>query len=334
MHPFSNRLLALLITALVVTLFSCGVKSPPKTPEYPAPSSPENMSIRVRGECVEMSWLAPKVKDEMDALAVRYEVLRAIKSEDTEVPAFFVLTRTSETSYRDCSLPDSSNVVYQVRGISGEDRRGKNSKSYSISNVKALDGPENLKASSGDRFIELSWQIPENMPPNSGVNIYRSLDPDTMPWRPVNQEPIVAYNFADGPLINGTKYFYEVRSVIVSPGSAIVESGLAQTVSAIPNDKIPPLRPHGIAAAWVTGGVQINWLSNHEDDLAGYIVYRRRSGLGSFKPLNQNPINENIYLDLSAKKGFEYEYSVTAIDNSTPPNQSPRSESASVYIEP
>ncbi len=334
MRRFSNKYMALFFAAFAITISSCGIKAPPRPPEYPSPAPPENVNIRARGECVEMSWLAAKVKDEMDAGAVRYEVLRAIKSGDAEVPAFFVLARTGETSYKDCTLPVSANAVYQVRGISGEDRRGDKSKSFHTKNIGALEGPVNLKASSGDRFIELSWQTPEGMPSNSGTNIYRSLDPDAMPWRPVNQVPVMTEKFADGPLENGVTYYYEVRSAVASPGNAIFESGTVSKISAAPNDKIPPGRTQGIAAAWVANGVQINWLSNHEDDLAGYIVYRRRSGLGSFKPLNQSPVNENIYLDMSARKGFEYEYCVTAVDNSTPPNQGQRSASATVYIEP
>jgi hypothetical protein len=334
LRPFSIKHISVLLLVFTIFLSSCGVKSPPKPPEYPTPGSPENVNIRVRGECVEMSWRAPKVKDEMDAEAKRYEILRAVKTEDADVPAFFVLERTSDTSYRDCGLPDSADVSYQVRGISGEDRRGEKTKTYHTKNIETLEAPHSLITLSGDRFIELSWQIPEGMPSNSGVNIYRSKDPDKIPWRPINQTPIIEEKFADGPLKNGSTYYYEVRSAIVFPGNAVVESETSLKTSAAPNDKIPPSRPQGIAAAWVTNGVQLNWLSNHEDDLAGYIVYRRRSGVGSFKALLQEPHKENIYLDMSAKKGIEYEYSITAIDNSTPSNQSPVSESVFVYTEP
>ncbi len=77
-------------------------------------------------------------------------------------------------------------------------------------------------------------------------------------------------------------------------------------------------------------GIELNWIKNPESDLLGYYVYRRKPGEKEFKKLNQTPLPKETYLDSEVTLDQEYEYAVTAVDNSIRKNESPRSEEVRV----
>jgi fibronectin type 3 domain-containing protein len=81
------------------------------------------------------------------------------------------------------------------------------------------------------------------------------------------------------------------------------------------------------------GGIELNWRRNQEPDLLGYYVYRRKPGEKEFKRLNKGPLEKETYIDIDAELGQDYEYAVTAVDNSARRNESPLSEEVRVkYI--
>jgi len=80
-------------------------------------------------------------------------------------------------------------------------------------------------------------------------------------------------------------------------------------------------------------GIELNWRKNQEADLLGYHVYRKRSGERDFVRLTENTLTKETYLDTQVELGQDYEYVVTAVDNSARKNESPRSEEVRVkYI--
>ena len=76
--------------------------------------------------------------------------------------------------------------------------------------------------------------------------------------------------------------------------------------------------------------MELNWRRNREPDLLGYYVYRRKLGEKEFKRLNESPLTKETYLDTDVVLQQEYEYAVTAVDNSTQKNESPQSEEVRV----
>jgi fibronectin type 3 domain-containing protein len=92
----------------------------------------------------------------------------------------------------------------------------------------------------------------------------------------------------------------------------------------------PPGAPVGFVAIPLKEGMELSWRKNPEPDLLGYYVYRRESGEEEFKRLNESPLTQETYLDTDVVLGHEYEYAVTAVDNSPRKNESPRSEEVRV----
>jgi fibronectin type 3 domain-containing protein len=76
--------------------------------------------------------------------------------------------------------------------------------------------------------------------------------------------------------------------------------------------------------------MELNWRKNREPDLLGYYVYRRKMGEAEFKRLFPAPLAIETYLDTDVQIGQDYEYAVTAVDNSVRRNESPRSEEVRV----
>ena len=179
----------------------------------------------------------------------------------------------------------------------------------------------------GDKRVELSWNAVEGA---TGYNVYRRTEEEKeFPLSPLNREPLTVTRYTDLSVQNDVKYFYSVRSVKKVVKTDVEGKG-SPDIPATPAKLTPPGAPVGLTAIPVKEGMELNWKANAEPDLLGYYVYRRKSGEGEFKRLNESPVTKAAYLDTDVALDQEYEYGVTAVDNSPRRNESPRSEEVRV----
>jgi hypothetical protein len=312
---------------------ACGVKGPPQPPPVPAPAAPGKFQARLRSGCVELRWAAPEASLPDHPGAVLYEVLRADVSPG-QTPVFKVLDRVKNTQYLGCALPSGQSALYKARAIDEDGRRGDETAPILVTNLPPPAPPQFLKAQSGDGFVDLSWTPGPDMPADAGYNVYRSEASTIYSWRPVNTELVRENSFTDGPLKNGTRYYYEVRAVFRTAEGQVIESAAPPPASAVPSDNAPPAPPQGFSAIWDQAAVDMRWLRNQEPDLQGYLVARRLRGGGEWRELFLTPISDTHYVDKTARRGTEYEYAVYAVDNAVPPNRSALSEVQVVYTGP
>jgi hypothetical protein len=179
----------------------------------------------------------------------------------------------------------------------------------------------------GDKRVELSWDPVEGA---TGYNIYRRTDQEEgFPLNPLNRELLKATQYTDLNVQNDIKYIYSVRSVkrVVKTD---VEGKGSPGIPATPTKLTPPSIPVGLVAVPLKEGMELNWRRNAEPDLLGYNVYRRKPGEEEFKRLNESPVTKEAYLDTDVVSEQEYEYAITAVDNSPRRNESPRSEEVRV----
>jgi len=92
-------------------------------------------------------------------------------------------------------------------------------------------------------------------------------------------------------------------------------------------DIFPPAVPTGLVAVGSPDehAIDLSWSPNTENDLAGYIVYRREAG-STAAPIRISPTQPIVgpaFRDAAAEPGKGYAYSVSAIDHDK--NESPRS---------
>ncbi|NWG01863.1 MAG: hypothetical protein HXY44_03270 [Syntrophaceae bacterium] len=191
--------------------------------------------------------------------------------------------------------------------------------------------PSKVEGERGDKKVELRWEPVEGA---TGYNVYRRLEEGRFFSRPLNREPLAVTHFSDLNVENEKKYFYSVRAVKKVVKTDVEGKGSLE-VPVTPTDLIPPVAPIGLVAIPLKSGIELNWRKNREPDLLGYFVYRRKPEEKEFIRLNENPLNQETYLDAHVVLQQEYEYAVTAVDNSVRRNESPHSEEVRVkYLHP
>ncbi len=187
--------------------------------------------------------------------------------------------------------------------------------------------PTVVRAERGDRKVDLSWEPIEGA---TSYDVYRRMEGEgEYPLNPLNREPVKEDRYADLTVHNDIKYYYSVRAVR-RVSKTDVEGRGSPGIPVTPIKLIPPSVPTGLAAVPLKEGIELNWRKNPEADLLGYNVYRRKLGEGEFKRLNESPLPRETYLDTKVELGQDYEYAVTAVDNSPRRNESPRSEEVRV----
>ena len=216
--------------------------------------------------------------------------------------------------------------VYQVVSINRRGYPSAPSNSVTVYWDYSPQAPRIVNGERGDKRVELSWDPVEGA---TGYNIYRRLEDQEFSTKPLNREPLTAIHYSDLNVENEKRYIYSVRAVrrVVKTD---VEGKGSPGIPVTPTDLISPAAPIDLVAIPLKEGMELNWRKNREPDLLGYFVYRRKPGEKEFKRLNENPLTKETYLDTSVVLQQEYEYSVTAVDNSKQRNESPRSEEVGV----
>lgn len=121
-------------------------------------------------------------------------------------------------------------------------------------------------------------------------------------------------------LIPGTTYYYTVGS-IDRAGNGPVESTQDSFTTPLLADLEPPQTPGALTGASGNEQITLAWDANTETDLSGYNVYRRLAGAETFSVIASG-VEAAAYTDPGLSNDTEYEYQVTALDRSTPPNES------------
>jgi fibronectin type 3 domain-containing protein len=186
-----------------------------------------------------------------------------------------------------------------------------------------------VRAERGDKRVDINW---EPVLGATGYNIYRKGEGEEFPFQPLNREALTVTQYTDLGVENEKRYIFSVRALkrIVKTD---VEGKGSLSLPVMPTDLIPPGSPLGLVAVPLKNGMEVNWRKNRDPDLLGYYVYRRRPGEKEFTRLNSVPLTKETYLDTEVQIGQEYEYAVTAVDNSVRQNESLPSEEVRVkYI--
>jgi hypothetical protein len=119
----------------------------------------------------------------------------------------------------------------------------------------------------------------------------------------------------------GTRYGYEVQSIVKLGNGKEAESELSDEASLVPRDVFPPAVPKGVQGSSAPGSIELNWERNTEGDLNGYRVYRAE-GNGAMEKIADVSVVPS-YSDRKVEAGKTYHYSISAVDQAG--NESPRS---------
>jgi subtilisin family serine protease len=163
----------------------------------------------------------------------------------------------------------------------------------------------------------------------AGYNLYRGTS--TNPYNGgasnrVNSSLILVTNYddwgtdANGPIVNGTLYYYQAGAVYDIGGGQFVEVGPSNegTGTAVNH---PPAAPQNLTGTTLGNTITLNWNANTDYDIASYRVYRRDYNAQNFNLVGTITHPTTTFSEVLNIDGI-YRYKVAAVDNGTPQLQS------------
>jgi len=320
-------------------LAACGIKAPPVPLSRVVPKRIVDLEALSRDGNLVLVWSAPKENEDRTVLT-DLEKFQILRSEG-------VLISGQCTG---CGGPPKP--FYEVKAGSPEEIKGKkifvtiedqepgkvyvyqlvsiNRRGYSSAPSNPVTvywdapppPPSRVEAERGNQKVDLAW---ESVPGATGYNVYRREGEGVFPLNPLTVSPLTVTEYADLSVQNDVRYIYSIRSVkrVVKTD---VEGKGSLGFPVTPAKLIPPAVPTGLVAVVLEAGVELNWQRNQEPDLLGYNVYRRKIGEEKITKLTETPVARESYLDRDVEVGQEYDYAISALDNSPLHNESPLSE--------
>jgi len=184
--------------------------------------------------------------------------------------------------------------------------------------------PASLTAVAGNSQVALSWPVTSG----KSYNIYRALNSGG-PYTHIASDSSGSYT--DSAVVNGTQYFYAVRtveSINTSAGNKAMESVNA-SASATPNTVAIPSAPATLTASLAGNTVNLLWA---DSGTVSYSVYRKVNNASSFTFLKN--VSGLSTTDDGLTDGNKYTYEVAAVSDSDPAVLSPFSQAAAVTLKP
>jgi len=327
-----------------ILVSGCAKKAPPVSWDTIVPRRIVDLVATPREDRLRLEWTIPKENTDKSPLTdlVEFKVLRSEGvlvgdecrgcGEKPKVVHEMKLTKENAVPGGKMVLffedQEPKRVyVYQVISINHRGDPGAPSNPVTVYWDFSPQAPGMMMAERGDKSVELSWNPLEGA---TGYNIYRRMEEEEgFPLNPLNREPLNVTRYTDLNVHNDIKYIYSLRAVKKVVKTDVEGKG-SPGIAVTPIKVTPPGAPVGFVAFPLKEGIELTWRKNPEPDLLGYYVYRRKSGEEEFKRLNESPLTKETYLDADVVLEQEYEYAITAVDNSRQKNESPRSEEVRV----
>lgn len=338
-----NRIQLLLLAVLMV-LVACAKKGPPVPWESIVPMRIVDLQATPREGRLLLGWRTPKENTDKTPLTdlVSFQILRSegvlvgeeckgcggkpkLVHEMKLTPDDFVPGKRISISFED--QQPKKVYVYEVVSVNKKGYPSSPSNPVTVYWDVPPNPPGMVSAERGDKKVDLSWEPVESA---TGYNIYRRLEGEELfPLNPLNRESLVNARYTDLSVHNDIRYIYSVRGVKKVVKTDVEGKG-SPGIAVTPIKLTPPSAPTGLVAIPLKDGIELNWRRNPESDILGYNIYRRKTGEKEFRKLNESPVPKETYLDTDVVLQQEYEYGITAVDNSSRRNESARSEEVRV----
>ncbi|WP_433828227.1 pectinesterase family protein [Actinoplanes sp. CA-015351] len=283
-----------MVTAL--TLLLTGTSAAAAADSTP-PNSVRSLKASVDTKRVKLDWSSNSEKD-----LAGYLVYRAPAADGD----FVKLTSTpfSSSEYSDYAAPAGVTAYYRITAV---DSSGNESAAVSVSATRkdavAPSAPKSLTAVGSLDDVTLDWADNDEAD-LAGYRVYRG---STL----LNSTVINDSRFVDAAAPAGTASTYKIVAVDLSGNISASASIAAKRL-----DATAPATPKSLKATVSSSKIKLDWSTNSEKDLAGYLVYRASSANGEYARLTATPVDDSDYTDGTAPTGVSSFYRVTAIDAS------------------
>lgn len=337
-----KQVLALVLCGAGLLVSGCGMPGAPMPPSLNLPQPVADLRAVRSGNEVALSWTMPRRNT--DKLLLKNAVAAKVCREETKKS---VCTLVGELRLEP-GAPGKFTEKLSANLTSGKPRalgyfleiENAHGRSAGPSNVvwvvagQAPPSVTGLKAEVRKNGVLLRWtpQPGENDPVRlvrkrlTGPTAKAKLDPLAPEDEPLEQNLRVSAQVGQGRAFDKAPRFgqsYEYRAqriarVQVNGETLELHSALSSPIRVDVKDIFPPDAPQGVAAVAAAPGsgaaIDLNWQPNSEEDLAGYIVYRRE-GEGEWQRVSPAaPLSAPAYRDATVTPGHTYRYAVSAVD--------------------
>ena len=254
-----------------------------------APSKPLELKARSGNEFVNLSWSAPE-KDG-GASIEEYRVYRN--------GTLIATVSANQLWYNDTNVKNGVNYTYYVTAVNAVGK-SKPSNMVNVTPMTVPGSPENLHAVAGNRYVNLSWEVPEYNGGSAVIEYKVYRNGVLIATVSANQ---LWYN--DTSVENGVNYTYYVTAV-----NSAGESKPSNMVTATPMGLPSP--PQNLQAKTGNGYVNLSWeipTNNGGSQIRGYRVYRNGSLIVTISA------TQLWYNDTEVVNGENYSYYVTAVNS-------------------
>lgn len=347
MYQHTAAWLTLWCVCLVgAALLGCGVKGDPVAPHSSVPQAVADLQVLSRRGTIALEWSIP-TKDlegkrlaELGGFHLWRQFTPLEKIGCTTCKAELQLLANIDYRLPQNARRSAGKMVYWDDRVEKEGHYAYTVTSYTTAEVES--GASNsatlmwfapaapagaLKATPGDRVVDLTWEIPTafagawSKEAAVGWNVYRRGDKEPYGLQALNANPVTGTTFRDTAAVNGTPYWYVVRP-LRSVNGFLIEGKDSPEANAMPEDLSAPAPPLAAMAFQSPEGIVVVWEPSLDPDLAGYFIYRRGENEAAPKRISALLANQTMYTDKDYVHGMTYYYSITAIDCSPRQNES------------
>ena len=357
-----RKLIGILSLALSA---GCGTVGAPQPPSLHLPEPVRDLRASRKGDKVTLTWTQPTETTDHEAVGrwvgttnicrtiVPNSNMPAMSSCSERVgqtapqPAAKTALAAGQTDELSLELENSQPTAFAGYAVEVTNRRGRSaglSNAVSVPLAPTRQPPGNLTAevrADGVYFTATPVAGPVNDALRFSYRLYRRTEPAAAGENPalVAEQPTDdKFAAVDRNFEWEKKYSYWITpatSVLAASGQpqAVVEGEDSAPVEVFTHDVFPPAEPTGVQAVF-SGMMQqkfidVTWVPNTENDLAGYNVYRHEQNEAAAR-INGELVKTPAFRDSNVAAGHTYFYSVTAVDLRG--NESARSQETSETV--
>ena len=354
------NLAAILSFLALPLLTACGTPGPPQPPSLHLPQPPTDLTAARSGNEVHLHWTMPKrstdrvlLKGDQDA-----HICRSIAKSPCESAGDAKYAPLAEADFTDhlpaaltSGSPQLITYTIELRNARGR-TAGPSNPAYSASGV-ALTKPTSFHAEIRIDGVVLDWQrtadgstlirIQRTLIPKPGSSVKSTSKPTSASMRQGADVPLLqtlevpyAAQHDPGRAFDKDAAYNQIYRYTAQRVTTLTLDGYKIEIASDPSDAFtlntrdifPPIVPSGLIAVASPDEhvIDLSWSPNAENDLAGYVVYRREAG-SSAAPVRispDQPVATPAFRDANPRPGTRYAYSVSAVDQDH--NESARSQ--------
>lgn len=240
---------------------------------------------------------------------VTWRIYKGLKNEEI---VFLTSIDASESNFNDTAVTNGVSYQYQIscHNSVGESDRSDVKEAIPMG---VPTEPINLKAKSGNEFVHLTWDMPDNDHGSEILEyiIHVSSDDVRIPGNYFYTiDGVMNTDFNDTEVVNGFEYTYHVVA-----WNSIGESASSNTVISYPSTV--PMMPASLLQNFGDGFVFLQWneiIYDGGSQLLGYRIYRYDEIATAYYPLVVLDPHTFTYNDTAVINGVVYWYYVMAFN--------------------